>query len=269
MDERGASKGAPKVSSELEGQSMGKVHFGFVEALRVGKKNNKVEPPPAVLPNGEEEGQHTDGATIKLSSNSMSGSLLSALKGVFEILRFTWSSVKLHSSDPIDSSFTGKHERNITAYQQAAGAIDAMWVENSGMEVLITGHSMGAALALVFLAQAAHERKEWVADSALYTYGCPRVGDATFCLHMKSMRNHIFHIINNNDVVARVPWKRQEVGKWIPNFMVREGGGIYEAYSDNPGIRIFIDGASGRVSIDPTSVRGIYTITLVESQIND
>jgi len=131
----------------------------------------------------------------------MSGSLLSALEGVFEIFRFTWSSVRLHSSDPIDSSFTGKHERNITAYQQAASAIDAIWMENSGMEVLITGHSMRAALALVFLAQTAHKKKEWVADSALYTYGCPRVGDATFCLRMKSMRNHIFHIINNNDVV--------------------------------------------------------------------
>jgi hypothetical protein len=58
-----------------------------------------------------------------------------------------------------------------------------------------TGHSLGAALAT--LAAARHERVR-----GLYTFGSPRVGDAAFGA---SLAFPIFRVVNNNDLVTRLP----------------------------------------------------------------
>lgn len=54
--------------------------------------------------------------------------------------------------------------------------------------------------------------------------------------------NSIFHVINNNDIVPRVPWKKQEVGRLIPAMLLSGSGtsGKYEVYHDNAGTVIFI-----------------------------
>lgn len=130
-----------------------------------------------------------------------------------------------------------------------------------GDTVLVTGHSLGGALAIIFFAQVLHEQKPWLRNAWLYTYGSPRVGDKRFARFLSSESARIFHLVNNNDIVPRVPWKRQEVGRFVPAMFLRGEGtsGRYEVYSDNEGTLIFIDGASGRLAINPPKLRGIGT----------
>lgn len=64
-----------------------------------------------------------------------------------------------------------------------------------GRSVWLTGHSLGAALAVL----AAHQFKK---PATVYAFGAPRVGDAEF---VKQYQQSIFRIVNNTDFVTEIP----------------------------------------------------------------
>jgi hypothetical protein len=67
-------------------------------------------------------------------------------------------------------------------------------------EICFTGHSLGAALAVLAFSRFADP------DISLYTFGCPRVGDGAF--RDRVLSNHsrgIYRYVNYNDAVAHVP----------------------------------------------------------------
>src|SRR5438128_392078 len=68
--------------------------------------------------------------------------------------------------------------------------------------VFYAGHSLGAALATLASARAIIEGK-LPRPAALYTFGSPRVGNATFTARLRS----VYHcrVVNDNDIVATVP----------------------------------------------------------------
>ena len=67
-------------------------------------------------------------------------------------------------------------------------------------EICFTGHSLGAALAVLAFSRFADP------DISLYTFGCPRVGDAAFRDRVLSNRGRgIFRYVNYNDAVTHVP----------------------------------------------------------------
>jgi triacylglycerol lipase len=68
-----------------------------------------------------------------------------------------------------------------------------------GKPIWITGHSQGAALALL----AAMDAKEHgIPVAGVYVYGCPRVGDAALA---SAMPSPVFRVVNETDVVTHVP----------------------------------------------------------------
>ncbi len=93
-------------------------------------------------------------------------------------------------------------------------AVDRIWQDlwlnllkfrTAQQPIFITGHSLGGALAtltafrLVSAGQAVH---------ALYTFGSPRVGDRTYRQHFDvALGDRTFRIVNDEDVVAKVPFK--------------------------------------------------------------
>jgi triacylglycerol lipase len=75
---------------------------------------------------------------------------------------------------------------------------------DAGQTLWFTGHSLGAALA-VLTARSLHLDTARV-PAGIYTFGQPRTGDATFASafdeHLKPV---CFRFINNNDIVPRLP----------------------------------------------------------------
>jgi hypothetical protein len=69
-----------------------------------------------------------------------------------------------------------------------------------GAEICFTGHSLGAALAVLAFSRFADE------GVSLRTFGCPRVGNGAFRERVLSNRGRgIYRYVNYNDVVAHVP----------------------------------------------------------------
>ena len=68
------------------------------------------------------------------------------------------------------------------------------------MEICFTGHSLGAALAVLAFSRFAD------LDISLYTFGCPRVGDGAFRDRVLSNPGRgIYRFVNYNDAVTHVP----------------------------------------------------------------
>ena len=66
-------------------------------------------------------------------------------------------------------------------------------------KLVITGHSLGAAMATI----CASRLHELGADLVLYTYGSPRVGDDFWAKQFDDIE--AYRIVNNNDLICRVP----------------------------------------------------------------
>lgn len=81
-----------------------------------------------------------------------------------------------------------------------------------GRRIVLTGHSLGGALATVAAA-------EWFssgafAPAAIYTYGQPRVGNETFRRYVNQKVGNTFsRFVNDDDIVTRVPPGFRHVGK--------------------------------------------------------
>lgn len=74
-----------------------------------------------------------------------------------------------------------------------------------GRALWFTGHSLGAALATLACERAARELGLHV--RGLYTFGSPRVGDERFRRRLAALglEGRTFRVVNDSDVVARVP----------------------------------------------------------------
>jgi hypothetical protein len=71
-------------------------------------------------------------------------------------------------------------------------------------QVTVTGHSLGAALAILFVMDSAANHV--VATPLVYTFAAPRVGDATFVTTYDALPGMIsWRIFNKNDLVPNLP----------------------------------------------------------------
>ena len=85
------------------------------------------------------------------------------------------------------------------------GEVDKIWNEIQAIlssfpktkgRLFVCGHSLGGAMATLATSRLQH--KVW----ALYTFGSPRVGTRRF---IKNLYTKHFRVVNNNDIVTRVP----------------------------------------------------------------
>jgi len=96
------------------------------------------------------------------------------------------------------------------------GGLEAVWsdirntlteFQDNGQSLWVTGHSLGAALAVLAVANLGEEDKP---IHGLYTFGQPRVGDKTFARNFNlDFQPITFRFVNNNDIVTRVPLRAQ------------------------------------------------------------
>lgn len=71
--------------------------------------------------------------------------------------------------------------------------------EYKDYKVVACGHSLGGALATIFITSITHK------DVAIVTFGSPRVGDSRFVSIFKSKINETYRFVHENDVVPMVP----------------------------------------------------------------
>ncbi|QQZ39808.1 lipase family protein [Pseudomonas sp. SK3(2021)] len=110
----------------------------------------------------------------------------------------------------------------------------------SGQKLVITGHSLGGAVALL-VAEMLRRNKKYAADILLYTYGSPRAGDKTFVENAKALVHH--RMVNQNDPVPSVP------AAWMDTSWGMSGLGVVLTFVNVPvGLATLI--------LSPVNIRG-------------
>jgi len=128
------------------------------------------------------------------------------------------------------------HRGFFGALNQIEPALGAA-VKAMGCPVLFTGHSLGAALATL---AASRYRLAVDSDSALYTIGSPRVGDAGFAATLAGMAGRRY--VDCTDVVTEVPPEAVGYAHVGPPYYINRNG---EISLDPPGLAIKEDQAAG------------------------
>ncbi|WP_369990498.1 lipase family protein [Pseudomonas xanthosomatis] len=92
----------------------------------------------------------------------------------------------------------GFYEAAVTAFRFAERYMSRF---HTNQQVIICGHSLGGAIALL-LSEMIRRKRPGI-DLQLYTFGAPRAGDATFVQSAASLTHH--RIVYNNDPAPSVP----------------------------------------------------------------
>ncbi len=120
--------------------------------------------------------------------------------------------------------------------------------QGAGKSLWLTGHSLGAALATLAVANLRAPPND-KAVYGLYTFGSPRVGDRTFAQNFDAdCKDRCFRFVNNADVVTRVPLRTMaysHVGTlryFDKNGVVHDDAGFWYKFLDS--VEGTIDGLS-------------------------
>ncbi|XP_073110122.1 triacylglycerol lipase OBL1 isoform X2 [Elaeis guineensis] len=95
------------------------------------------------------------------------------------------------------------------AYYVLRDTLRTLLKKHNKAKILVTGHSLGGALAAIFPALLAMHEEYDILDSiyGVMTYGQPRVGDATFKKYMESiLSNRYYRMVYRYDIVPRIPF---------------------------------------------------------------
>ncbi|KAJ2740464.1 hypothetical protein GGI20_005791 [Coemansia sp. BCRC 34301] len=118
----------------------------------------------------------------------------------FTVVPYSWP-------DQIDGSAV--HSGFLFAYNAAASkvksAVAGLLQKHPDYKIVLTGHSLGGAQAVLAAADFVFEHPEWTGKLELYTYGQPRVGNAAFSNWLSRQPFPIFRTVYMGDLVAQVP----------------------------------------------------------------
>ncbi|KAI5055852.1 hypothetical protein GOP47_0029684 [Adiantum capillus-veneris] len=191
---------------------IGRLHVGFLEALGLVDRNHLKE-------SAEKLKKHLNDPKEELTT----GLSLPKLKSMASIGR------RLRDLKEDNSYFTYQEmeklelAQRVSIFEKINADLIQLLKENPKARLVVTGHSLGGALAAVFAGLLLYknvERNEkkllLESLSAIYTFGQPRVGDKVFASFMASkLEQHkvqYYRVVYAYDLVPRVPFDDRVFG---------------------------------------------------------
>lgn len=180
---------------------LGKVHMGFLEALGLGNRtdavtfqNHLLQLKTTKLPTSE--------GTNSLSSNTY---MRQGRRGRDQ---------SSNSGEPatIGGKMIPPEMVEKTAYFVVKSRLTSLLEEHKKAKFVVTGHSLGGALAILFPTVLVLHKEMEIMDRLLgvYTFGQPRIGNRQLGRYME---NHLdnsvpkyFRVVYSNDLVPRLPY---------------------------------------------------------------
>lgn len=154
--------------------NLGKVHMGFLEALGLGNREN-----------------------------------------VTTFHELFVKNAKSTNSENVDVTIAHPQQQppeRSTAYHTVRRKLKSLLTEHENARFVVTGHSLGGALAILFPTMLViHEETDVMKRlSGVYTYGQPRIGNRQLGKFMEAHLEHpvpkYFRVVYNNDLVPRLPY---------------------------------------------------------------
>jgi hypothetical protein len=159
---------------------MGKVHKGFWDAMGATASSSDLL----------QDMNRPSDIRLELNSTSLYQSISSSVFAIARIMKMLSFNIFANVIDPIDASWAGHNSsivRHQSMYTQAETTIMDIFKntqvmdENKKKKLYITGHSLGGALATVFVAKMIQSDSRLMPYFAgLYTFGQPNIGDKEF-----------------------------------------------------------------------------------------
>lgn len=176
--------------SWFEIPKLGKVHMGFLEALGLGNRADTVSFQNHLLVNYKE---------------SNSGDVIRSTSKGTNIGQGEWdqSSSERDLQPPMVE---------MTAYYVVRSKLKSLLNEHKNAKFVVTGHSLGGALAVLFpTVLVLHEERELMQKLlGVYTFGQPRIGNKQLAKFMEAQLNgpvpRYFRVVYCNDLVPRLPY---------------------------------------------------------------
>ncbi|KAL8055987.1 hypothetical protein ABFX02_04G090500 [Erythranthe guttata] len=175
---------------------LGKVHMGFLEALGLGNRLNaptfqahlqsrKVK--PSNLNGGDSSKSHLSSPTVGSSQSS-------------------------DSATEEEEALVPVMGGEMTAYYAVKSKLKELLEENKNAKFIVTGHSLGGALAILFPTVLVLHGEEKLMErfSCVYTFGQPRIGNGELGkymeAHLEKPEPKYFRMVYCNDLVPRLPY---------------------------------------------------------------
>ncbi|KAL9999087.1 putative triacylglycerol lipase [Helianthus debilis subsp. tardiflorus] len=139
------------------------------------------------------------------------------LPGIGKVHAGFLKALGLQKSQGWPNDIQSEYNQKPYAYYEIRKKLKEHLNNNPNAKFLITGHSLGAALSIVFPAVLAYHKENDLLSKleGVYTFGQPRVGDHEFGEYMKKvlvdhgLRYHRF--VYCNDLVPRVPFDSSDI----------------------------------------------------------
>lgn len=189
---------------------LGKVHMGFLEALGLGNRTD------AVSFQNHLQGNYTkftssNGDDVSTCPSEGKQPISSKTDAILENGR--WD--RYSDSEGSASAGTKKIPPEMverTAYYAVKSKLKSLLKEHKNAKFVVTGHSLGGALAILFpTVLVLHEEREIMQRLlGVYTFGQPRVGNRELGRFMEAHLDYpvpkYFRVVYCNDLVPRLPY---------------------------------------------------------------